>query len=168
METNKILILSVFGVLALAMSLTITQIFLRKAKSVSELDGKIKSSYAILFLTWISGFIMVNTKSMTIMSEYIDVISKTNRPNHLAETAKIASIFIGLGSVWFIILYYTIKVFSSLFVGKRNVIIEVENDHFAYFLIRGLVFLGFAYSLLPVFEILLRYFLPKFDFPFYR
>jgi hypothetical protein len=168
MDTNKILTLSVVGVLALATSLTITQIFLRKIKSVSEADGKIKSAYAILFLTWMSGFTMLNSKIMTILSEYIDAISKTNPPNPLPEIAKTASIFIGMGSVWLIILHFSTKVFSTLFAGKRNTLIEVENNHFAYFLMRGLIFLGFAYILLPVFEILLRSFLPTFDFPFYR
>jgi hypothetical protein len=168
MDTNKILILSVLGILALATSLTITQIFLRKVKSVSEFEGKIKPSYAILFLTWMSGFTMLNTKIMTVMSENIDTISKTNATNPLPEIAKIASIFIGLGSTWLIILHYTTIAFSALFAGRRNELREVENNHFAYFLMRGLVFLGFAYSLLPAFEIMLRNFLPTFDLPFYR
>lgn len=120
------------------------------------------------FLTWVVAFSLLNIKSLSILSEYIDIIYKTNSANHLADITKTSVLFIGLTNVWLILWHFISKVFSILFTGKRNNINEIENNHYAYFLMKGIVFIGFVYCLMPVFEILLRTFLPNIEIPYYR
>ena len=46
--------------------------------------------------------------------------------------------------------------------------LEIENNNNVYFLLNGVVFIGLVYSLMPIFEILLRIFFPSLEVPFYR
>ena len=168
MDTTKIITLTIIGIIAMAISLTVTQLFLRKAKSKSENEGKINLAYGILFLGWLISFSLLNVKSISIMSEYIDTIFKTNSANHLADITKTSVLFVGLTNVWLILWYFITQAFSLLIGGKRTDINEVENNHYTYFLMKGIVFIGFIYCLMPVFEILLRTFLPNIEIPYYR
>lgn len=102
------------------------------------------------------------------MSEYIDTVYKTNSANHLAEIAKTSVLFIGLTNVWLILWYFITQAFSLLIAGKRTDVNEIENNHYTYFLMKGIVFIGFIYCLMPVFEMLLRTFLPTIEIPYYR
>jgi len=168
MDTTKIITLTVIGIIAIAISLTITQLFLRKAKTKSETEGKINLAYGILFLGWVISFSLLNVKSISIMSEYIDTVYKTNSANHLAEIATTSVLFIGLTNIWLILWYFITQAFSLLIAGKRTDTNEIENNHYTYFLMKGIVFIGYVYCLMPVFEMLLRTFLPNIEIPYYR
>lgn len=168
MDTTKIITLTVIGIIAIAISLTITQLFLRKAKSKLENEEKINLAYGILFLGWVISFSLLNVKSISIMSEYVDTLYKTNSANHLAEISKTSVLFIGLTNFWLILWYLITKAFSILIAGKRTDVNEIENNHYTYFLMKGVVFIGFVYCLMPVFEMLLRTFLPTIEIPYYR
>lgn len=168
MDTTKIITLTVIGIIAIAISLTITQLFLRKAKSKLENEEKINLAYGILFLGWVISFSLLNVKSISIMSEYVDTLYKTNSANHLADISKTSVLFIGLTNFWLILWYLITKAFSILIAGKRTDVNEIENNHYTYFLMKGIVFIGFVYCLMPVFEMLLRTFLPTIEIPYYR
>ncbi|MEC5395924.1 hypothetical protein [Bergeyella sp. RCAD1439] len=168
MDTTKIITLTVIGIIAIAISLTITQLFLRKAKSKLENEEKINLAYGILFLGWVISFSLLNVKSISIMSEYVDTLYKTNSANHLADISKTSVLFIGLTNFWLILWYLITKAFSILIAGKRTDVNEIENNHYTYFLMKGVVFIGFVYCLMPVFEMLLRTFLPTIEIPYYR
>lgn len=168
MDTTKIITLTVIGIIAIAVSLTITQLFLRTAKLKSENEGKINLAYGILFLGWVISFSLLNVKSISIMSEYVDTVFKTNSANHLAEISKTSVLFIGLTNFWLILWYFITKAFSILIAGKRTDVNEIENNHYTYFLMKGIVFIGFVYCVMPVFEMLLRTFLPTIEIPYYR
>lgn len=167
MDTTKLITLTIIGIASIGISLTVTQLFLRSAKRKSETDGKINLSYALSFTTWVIVFSFLNLKSITILSEYIDLINKTNSESSIFEIFKTSVLFIGLSNVWLIIWYFIAKGFTLIFVGKRNNIKEIENDNFPYFILRGMLNLSFIYCLMPVFEVLLRTFFPI-EVPFYR
>lgn len=168
MDTTKIITLTIIGIIAMAISLTVTQLFLRKAKSKSENEGKINLAYGILFLGWVISFSLLNVKSISIIIEYIDTIYKINSAHHFAEIAKASVLFIGLTNFWLILWNFITQAFSLLIGGKRTDVNEIENNHYTYFLMKGIVFIGFIYCIMPVFEMLLRIFLPNVEVPYYR
>ncbi len=168
MDTTKIITLTVIGIIAMAISLTVTQFFLRTAKSKSENEGKINLAYGVLFLTWVVAFSILNLKSLSILNEYTDTIYKTNSVNPLVDITKTSVLFIGLTNVWLILWHFITQAFSLLIAGKRTDVNEIENNHYTYFLMKGIVFIGFIYCLMPVFEMLLRIFSPNIEIPYYR
>ena len=80
----------------------------------------------------------------------------------------ISVLFVGLTNTWLIIWYFITKALSLLFTGKRNDVNEIENNNYVYFILKGVVFIGFVYSLMPVYEIVLRTFFPNIEIPYYR
>lgn len=156
------------AIIAIAASLVIIQLIIRKEKAKSENEGKIRLAYGVLFVSCLIASLMLNIKGMTIFGEYMDTFYKVNRNPVLMPVIKTCVLFIGLINIWFVVWYFGLKVFALLFVGKKSAIIEIENDNYVYFLMTGVVFLGFINVLMPVFDIVLRFFLPDLEIPYYR
>ena len=168
MELTKTITLTSVGIIAFAISLTVTQLLIRKEKSKSESEGKILLAYGILFSSWVICFSLLNFKSLSVLNEFADTIYKVNTTNPITEIAKTSVLFIGLTNTWLILWYFITKALSVLFTGKRNEENEIESNNYVYFILKGIVFIGFVYSLMPVFEVVLRSFFPNIEIPFYR
>ncbi len=167
MELRKIVALTVIGIMAMAISLSITQFFLGKAKMKSESEGKINLSYGIFFLSWVISFSLLNVRFVSVMSEYLDGIYKASSSHQFSEIAETSVLFIGLTNVWLISSYYITEIFSLVLFERKGLVKEIENNHYTFFLMKGFVFIGFVNCLMPVFEMLLRVFLPTLEIPFY-
>ena len=168
MNIEKNFTLTLIGIVAISISITIIQFLLRKEKKKSEIDGKIKISFGIWFSSILLGATIINLKTITILNEALDYIYKVNSNELQIEIAKISSIYIGLSAIWLLIWFFIVKVFSVIFVGKRNDENEMENDNYVYFIIKGIMLICFLLGLLPIFENLLRAFLPNIEIPFYH
>jgi len=168
MDITKTITLTSVGIIAFAISLTVTQLLNRKEKSKSESEGKILLAYGILFSSWVICFSILNFKTLSVLNEFTDTIYKVNSLNPLTEIAKTSVLFIGLTNTWLILWYYITKALSVIFTGKRKDINEIESNNYVYFILKGIVFIGFVYSLMPVFEGVLRTFFPNIEIPYYR
>jgi len=168
MDLTKTITLTSVGIIAFAISLIVTQLLIRKEKSKSEIEGKILLSYGILFSSWVISFSLLNFKTLSILNELADTIYKLNTIDPVLEIAKTSVMFIGLTNTWLILWYFIAKALSVLFIGNRMEVYEIENNNYVYFVLRGIVFIGFVYSLLPVFDLVLRAFLPNIEIPYYR
>ncbi len=168
MNTTKIIILTCIGIIAIATSLVIVQLIIRKEKAKSENEGKIRLAYGVLFVTCLIVSLMLNVKGVTVFGEYVDTFYKVNPDSILMPVIKTGVLFIGLINIWFVIWYFGLKVFALLFVGRKSAVIEIENDNYVYFLMTGIVFLGFISVLMPVFDIILRFFMPELEVSYYR
>lgn len=168
MELTKSILLTCIGIIAFAISLTISQLLNRKEKLKSENEGKILLSYGILFSSWVISISILIFKMLSILNEFMETIYKINNINPLIEISKTSVLFIGLTVIWLILWYYITRVLSLIFVGKRNILIEIERNNYVYFILKGIVFIGFVYCLIPVFEDILRTFLPIIEIPFYH
>lgn len=168
MDITKTITLTSVGIIAFAISLTFTQLLIRKEKSKSESEGKILLAYGILFTSWVICFSMLNFKTLSVLNEFTDTIFKVNTVNPLTEIAKTSVLFIGLTNTWLILWYFITKALSVIFTGKRKDVNEIESNNYVYFILKGIVFIGFVYTLMPVFEGVLRTFYPNIEIPFYR
>ena len=78
MNIEKNFTLTLIGIVAIAISITIIQFLLRKEKNKSEIDGKIKISFGIWFSSILLGATIINLKTITILNEALDNIYKVN------------------------------------------------------------------------------------------
>lgn len=168
MDITKTITVTSVGIIAFAVSLTLTQLLIRKEKNKSENEGKILLAYGILFSSWVISFSLLNFKTLSVLNEFADTIYNINAINPLSEIINTSVLFIGLTNTWLIIWYFITKTLSLLFTGKRNNVNEIENNNYVYFILKGVVFIGFVYSLMPVYEIVLRTFFPNIEIPYYR
>ena len=168
METNKIIILAIIGIVSFAVSLTVVQLFIRKRKLKSEVSKETNLSYSVLFLTWVISFTILNFKLISMLNEFIDLVHKTNSQNPIQEIVKTSILFIGLANVWLIIWNSIANAFSLIFIGKKDSMNEIANNNYAYFLMKGTLAVSFVYCSMPIFEIALKHFLPNIEIPFYH
>lgn len=146
----------------------IIQFLMRRVRNKISADGKLKISFGVLFTTLFLAAAIVATRCITLFAEAVDNINKISPEKLIRESAKTGLLFIGLTALWFIIWYFTIKIMSVYITGKRNDEKEFETDNYSYFLIRGAMMVGFNLCLLPVFEIIVRAFMPNIQTPFYH
>jgi len=168
MNTSKTVTLTIVGIVAIIILLLMIQLLLRKLKTKSEQEGKVKQSYGVWFSTLFIAATITMGRTITILGEAFDNIYKNITTNIIGEVAKTASLFIGLSSFWFLVWYFVANLLSVTFLGNRKDQNEIESDNVSYFLIKGVLLIGFILCLLPVFEIILRAFMPNVQIPFYH
>lgn len=166
MNTAKIIALTVFAITTLAVNLTVIQLLTRNIRSKHNEEGVLKLAVSI----WLSALFIVSTiitsKSVNILNEAYDLI--TLKSDSVLPIFKISCLFAGLGVVWLIIWHYISGVLSFIPLGNRIDRKEADANNLSYFLLRGILFIGFIFCLAPVFEIILRFFLPSVEVPFYH
>ncbi len=84
------------------------------------------------------------------------------------EIAKIASLYIGLSVIWFLLWYLVSKVFVTIILGIQKEQEEMSLNNVYFFLIKGLIINVFIVSLSPVLEIIFRMVMPNIQLPFYH
>jgi hypothetical protein len=168
MNTSKTIILVIATFVALAILIMIIQLLLRKVQNKNSEAGKTKLSYGIWFAgLFLSGSLII-ANTISFFAEAVDNIYKIYPSNAGIESFKTGSLFIGLSIGWLILWYFIVNILSILVIGKRNEVKEVETDNYSFFLVRGIILIGFAICLLPIFAIILRALMPSVQTPFYH
>lgn len=168
MNTTKLITLALIAIISLAISLLTTQFVFKKIKATSESQEKFNLAFGVFFTSWVISFSMLNQKIVVILNEFIDLVYKTASTGQLITIVKSSILFIGLSNCWLLVCYFLTRVVSDLIAGKRTLINEIESNHYVYFLMYGFVFVSFVFSSIPIFEIILRIFLPNIEIPFYH
>ena len=168
MNPSKAVTLTIAGIVAVVIIILTIQMLLRKIKTKSEHEGRLKKSYGVWFATLFIAATITMERSIMILGEALDNIYKNISTNIIGEVTKTASLFIGLSAVWFLIWYFVANLLSVTILGTRKDITETEVDNVTYFLIKGALVIGIILCLLPVLEILLRNFMPNVQIPFYH
>lgn len=168
MYISKEFILYCFGVLSFVIFLTSTQLFFRKEKNASEAEGKFVLAYGLLFLSWIFSFAILNYKTLYVLVEFSDTLYKVKRVSPETDLLTTGFLFIGISVFWMFFCYLIANTLSFLSFGRRTSLNEIKSDNYVYFIIKGSVFVGLTSTLLPIYELILRMFLPEIEIPFYR
>jgi hypothetical protein len=168
MNTSKTVTLTIFGIVAIVIILLMIQLLLRKLKMKSDQEGRLKNSYGVWFATLFIAATIIMGRTISILGEAFDNIYKNVSTNIMGEVTKTASLFIGLSAFWFVVWYFVANLLSVTILGNRKDQNEIEADNVSYFLIKGILIIGFILCLLPVFEIMLRTFMPNVQIPFFH
>lgn len=168
MNTSKTIALTISAIIAVAIMLFIIQLLLRKLKPKSEQEDKLNTSYGIWFSSLFIGASIVIGEAISLLSIALDNIYKNTSQNLLIEIVKTTSLFIGISVLWFLLWYFMSNLLSVTIVGKRKSQNEVEVNNISYFLIKGILIIGFIFCLSSVFEIILRNLIPSIQIPFYH
>jgi hypothetical protein len=165
MNISQTLTLFVTGLICLGLLLFAMQIKFTKTLKNNE-DGKLKTSFSIWAGAIFLSSCLMLTKMLTILNDALNIYKNFDSP--IISAIKTASIYIGLSSIWIIILIFIINILSNFIFDDRNEKQEMENDNYAYFILKSLMLIGSILTLLPAFESLLKIFLPIIQTPFYH
>jgi hypothetical protein len=167
MNTSKIIILSTTVLVILSMILLVGQLLLPKLKTAAS--GKAPTcASGIWFITLFLSGAFLTSRTVPIFSEAIDNTYKINLAYSFFTIFKTGSMLIGISLSWLIIWYFLSNTLSVIITGKKNALQEAESNNTTFFLIRGAIMAGFTVCLLPVFELILRTFIPHINTPFYH
>ena len=168
MNTSKTIALTISAIITIAIMLFIIQLLLRKLKPKSEQEGRLKTSYGVWFTCLFIGASIVTGETINLLSIALDNIYKNISNNIFGQLVKTGSLFIGLSALWFLLWYFISNLLSVTIVGKRKNENELEANNVSYFLIKGILIIGFIFCLSSVFEIILRSLIPSIEIPFYH
>ena len=168
MKTESSIIVIISGIFAFALALLIIQFFVKKLRIKATSSNTINISFGIWFGSLLLSFAILLSKALSVMNDAIDVLIGFPKEGLYFEIFKAGSIFIVLAFIWFVVSYYIIKIFSRLIFSSSIDEIEMEQNNSSYFLIKGILFIGFILVLLPIFETLLRGFIVTISTPIYH
>jgi hypothetical protein len=165
MNITQALTLFVTGLISIALLLFAMQIKFKKLSKNNE-DGKLKTSFSIWAGTIFLSSSLMLSKMLTILNDALNIYKSFDSP--IISALKTSSIYVGLSAIWIVILVFIINILSNLIFEDRKEKQEMENDNYAYFILKSLMLVGSTLALLPAFESLLKIFLPIIQTPFYH
>ncbi len=168
MDNSKLIILTVAGIILVGLLLLLIQLILRKLKPISEEEGKIRLSYSIWFAMLLLSAIIISQKTLATLAEAVDNISKGNSMNFFGEVIKTTSLFIGLAIIWFIVWYFISTLLSVIVLGNRKDSNEISGSNVGFFIIKGMIVIGFTICTLEILGLLQRAFMPSVQLPIYH
>lgn len=164
----NILSLLTLGVVSFITMISFTKFLFKSLRKEESENGKISISYAVLMSGWLLGYALLNYNMIVVFSEFFESSEKINSNDLLVNCSEVGMLFIGTTILWNFICLQFVKVFSILFFGKRNYPLEMSANHVSFFFCQSVMLLALIVTTLPVFEVVLRMFLPTISVPFYR
>ncbi len=155
--------------IAIALMLIIIQFISKKQKINSLLESQINTSYSIWVSSIMISFVTYLKVALDLIENAIETIifSKTINYTFIAIMEKI-SIFIGFTFLFTFFSYYLINLIIKIFLGKRELNMEIGNNNIGFFMVNGISLILFTCSIINLFEHFLRWFSPIFETPFYH
>ncbi len=169
MNKQSIFFTCIVGIVSTALMLLLLrrQIFKHPNNTPNEVKDSLSQSLWIssLLLTF---FIFLKV-ALELVENAIEVIIYDSTVVHTfwLVMQKI-SIYIGFVFVFTWSLSVIVDWLLKMLYGKRDTMIELKNNHFSFFIMRGVLIVFLSLSLLPMFQHLLEWFAPVVNTPFYR
>ncbi|WP_281336131.1 hypothetical protein [Flavobacterium eburneipallidum] len=114
-------------------------------------------------------FFLYLKTAILILENTIEILISPKCPENafLGVIQRIA-IYIGFTFLFTFLAYYLIGIILKINLGKRIDSIEIDNNNYGYFLIKGVLMIFISFVLLDTFEHLLNWFAPIIETPFYH
>jgi hypothetical protein len=166
MNTTSLIITALFGIIAITLFILAIQFLSKKINYEDE--GKLKTAFAVWIGFSIASFAILLNSSLKAISNAIEIIIGANKADSSLLIIEKNALFTGLTFTWFIVTYFITQFITAIILGKRTDNIEIERNNYNYFILKGIILLAFTFSLLSVFDNILRLFSPVVDTPFYH
>ena len=165
MDISQTLTLFTTGLVSISLLLFALQI--KFAKNLKDNDGE---NFNKSFSVWVGSIFLsscfVISKMLLMLNEALNI--HKNIKSETLDYFKTISIFVGLSSIWVIILMVIVNTLSKLVFGSRTEKQELTADNQSYFILKSLFLIGNTIVLLSIFEGLLKIFFPQIQNPFYH
>lgn len=169
MDKQSVFFTSLVAIISIAVFLMILKFISKKQKIDLGLEPQINISYSI----WVSSYLISFVFFLKVALEHIEnaietlINSRIDENTFLAVMEKI-TIFIGFTFIFTFFSYYLISFLIKIFLGKREIKTEIESNNIGFFIINGIAYILFTYSIISVFEQFLSWFSPIVTTPFYH
>ena len=157
------------AIIATVLMLMAIQFLAKKQKLNSQSDNKINTSFTIWITTFMTSFFLLLKIAVEKTENAIEIIifSKTINDTFIQVMQKIA-IYTGFTFFFAFVTYYIVHNILKYTMGNRVDSIEMENNNFGYFIIKGAMQILLTIAMLTLFDHFLNWFTPVVDTPFYH
>ena len=157
------------AVLSTIILFLLLQFLTKKLKFKTENENKLSTSYTIWFTSILLSFFILLKPALEQIENAIEIIifSKTIE-NTFLEVMENIILNIGFTFIITFIFYLLVNLIFKISNVTKNDNIEMENNNFNYFLIKGTTLLLLTFSLSTVYNHFLQWFAPIVDTIFYR
>lgn len=166
MDTLNLIITAIVGIITITLFVLVLQFISKKINY--EQEGNLKTAYAVWISFLILSFAILLSSSLKTISNSIEIIQGMPNKEITLQIIQKISLFIGFTFIWFVAIYFITQFLVKILFGKRNDNLEIDRNNYGYYIVKGMLFLTFTFSLLTLFENFLRLFLPIINTPFYR
>lgn len=167
MNSLKIISIISLAIIAFSVLLIIIYLLLKPFKVIKDEEDNLKISYGV----WFSSLFIAGSAIIYFMIksafEAIDIIERISPKDKIIQMIKVGSGMILVSFGWFVLWCYIVKSLSKWFY-KISETKQMDSDNISFFCIKSFMLLGFIFSLLPIFEIILELFIPEIEIPFYH
>ncbi|KFF04212.1 hypothetical protein B0A68_14160 [Flavobacterium reichenbachii] len=145
------------------------QFLAKKLNIKSEFEKPLKISYSIWYISILICFFLFLKVASELIENSIEIIiySKTIENTFITVMQKVI-IFTGFTFFFTFTSYFLVDKILQFTFGKRSDDIEIEKENIGYFLIKAILLISFALSLITIFEHFLKWFMPTVETPFYH
>ena len=169
MDQQSLFFTFLVAIVATALMLMAIQFFAKKQKIQIESEHKINISYSIWISSIMITFFMFLKVALVLIENSIELIiySKTIETTFISVMEKII-IFTGFSFLLTFLSYLTVHKILKLSLGNRVDSIEMEKDNMGYFIIKAVILIMLAFSIVTIFQDFLSWFSIKVETPFYH
>lgn len=169
MDKQSLFFTCIVAIVSTYLMLLAIQFLSKRLNIKTELGESIKISYSIWYISILITYSLFLKSALELIENSIEIIiySKTIENTFIATIQKII-IFTGFTFFFTFLSYFITDKVLQLSFGKRLDSIEIEKENIGYFLIKGILLISFAFSLVTIFEHFLKWFMPTIDTPFYH
>ena len=157
------------AVIATVLMLMAIQFLAKKQNLKSQSENKINISFTIWITAIMTSFFLLLKIAVEKTENAIEIIifSKTINDTFIQVMQRIA-IYTGFTFFFTFVIYYTVHNILKYTMGNRVGSIEMENNNYGYFTIKGVIQILLTIALLTIFDHFLNWFVPVVDTPFYH
>ncbi|MBK0370089.1 hypothetical protein [Flavobacterium agrisoli] len=169
MDKQSLFFTSIVAICAIVLLFYTISFISRKRFALVNNEPKVNTSYTIWLMAILIAFFIFLKPALEAIENTIEILiySKTV-DNTFWEVMQKIIVFVGFTFLFTFSTYFISNGILISVFGKRLEAVEMTNDNFTYFLIKGVVLLGLAFSILTVYQHLLDWFIPAVHAPFYH
>jgi len=169
MNKQSLFFTVIVAIVALMIMLLAIQIFSKRLGIKNDSSQKINTSFAIWIVSIFIPFFIFLKIALELIENSIEILIKMEEiDNTFFAVMEKISIFMGFTFLFTFLSYYLTERLLQFILGNRITSIEIEKDNIGYFLIKGFTLVLLVFSLSPIFDHFLRWFMPVVSVPFYH
>ena len=168
METNKILLLAVTGIIATLLLLLVIRQLTRKLHPTDEGDAPTPVSYGIWASALvIAGGIILST-ALSALGDAVDALYRLNGNNAGFKSVEYAASYTAISVLWLMVWHFIAAYIQPFLLGNRKIKIEAQRNNYTYFLLRGVILIVLVLLVQPLLSLIFHNLVPTVEIPIYH
>lgn len=169
MDQQSLFFTSIVAICATTLMLIFILYFAKRKNIKIDTNQKVNISYAVWIISIMIAFFLYLKPALELVENSIEtIIYSTTIDNTFIAVLQKIMIFTGFTYIFTFLSYFVTDNIAKLLMGNRLETLEMEKENIGFFLIKGILLIGLVFTLTPIFQHFLNWFMPVVNTPFYH